>query len=328
MPIKEENLVPYSDIIKPGQRLQKIGNTFMPVGIGGAFEPAGIKMREIGYDSLYECASVGESTWSGYKLVLTDGFYGKAETLTEGLTFGTGYTPEVGTVYNADATIEVGKYSKHEIVPSDGLVFYAPLAKDTTDTIQGIEAGLSGSSITSYDGLNCLSTTGLNGDHPVLYQFNDKRPGITGDNFSLFCCVSWLGNVQGDYLYGIGHYWGGVNLKSAFFRLNGSNLVLSLSSADYVFDNVSLDKSSAIPWCSICCTKDSSGNLCLYYNGVVNKTATGVNSEIADYYFVLSGFLEPSYKSYGLQFAHACIYNRALTSDEVMKMHNRIFAEA
>jgi hypothetical protein len=124
MPIKEENLLPYEGIIKPGQRLMKIGNTFMPVGIGGAFEPAGIKVKEVGYDTLYECASVGGSTWTGYKLVLTDGFYEKAETLTDGLTFGTGYKPSVGTVYNADATIKVGKYNKLITIPEDGLVFF------------------------------------------------------------------------------------------------------------------------------------------------------------------------------------------------------------
>lgn len=109
MPIKEENLIPYEGIVKPGQRLQKIGNTFMPVGIGGAFEPAGIKVKEVGYDAFYKCNAVAETTWNGYALILgEDGFYTSSETLTEGLTFGTGYVPEVGTAYNANATIKVG----------------------------------------------------------------------------------------------------------------------------------------------------------------------------------------------------------------------------
>lgn len=39
MSIKEENLIQYSGTIKAGQRLTKVGDTFMPVGVGGAFEP-------------------------------------------------------------------------------------------------------------------------------------------------------------------------------------------------------------------------------------------------------------------------------------------------
>lgn len=111
MPIKEENLVLYPDVIKPGQRLMKIGETFVPVGFGGNFEPGAISFMEEGRDTYYKCASVGETTWDGYALVLgVDGYYTVSETLTTGLSYGIGYTPKVDGVYNANATVSVGKY--------------------------------------------------------------------------------------------------------------------------------------------------------------------------------------------------------------------------
>lgn len=113
MAIKEENLIPVEGIIKAGQRLVKIGETFVPVGFGGAFEPGAVIYKEEGRDTYYKCASVGETTWDGYALVLgDDGCYTISETLTTGLSYGRGYTPKVDGVYNANATISVGKYSK------------------------------------------------------------------------------------------------------------------------------------------------------------------------------------------------------------------------
>lgn len=49
--------------------------------------------------------TLNEPTWDGYKAVLNDGVYSFEETLTTGLTYGNGFTPTVGTVYNQDATI-------------------------------------------------------------------------------------------------------------------------------------------------------------------------------------------------------------------------------
>ena len=47
--------------------------------------------------------------WSGYKAVLTDGVYSFEETVTEGLTFGNGFTPVVGKIYDTEAMVEVAR---------------------------------------------------------------------------------------------------------------------------------------------------------------------------------------------------------------------------
>lgn len=108
MSIKEENLIQYSGAIKAGQRLVKVGNTFMPVGVGGAFEPGsggGGSMK------FYKCASVdtANKTWSGYELILQDGVYVVLDVETTGLTY-SGFTPIVDYVYSADCTIEVSNF--------------------------------------------------------------------------------------------------------------------------------------------------------------------------------------------------------------------------
>lgn len=157
MPIKEENLIPYDGELKAGQRLMKIGSTFIPIGVGGAFDPAGIKVKEVGYDTFYKCNAVAETTWNGYALILgEDGFYTVSETLTEGLTFGTGYTPEVGKVYNADATIEVGKYSKVSILSKAS--FYALLTENMDKAQTGqVLTSYNSPEFIEYEGKKCCA---------------------------------------------------------------------------------------------------------------------------------------------------------------------------
>jgi hypothetical protein len=127
MSIKEENLIQYSGTIKAGQRLVKVGNTFMPVGVGGAFEPGNADTSAfeaemttiIGEDAnitpvlvsgmkFYKCASVdtANKTWSGYELILQDGVYVVSETMTEGLTY-VGFMPFADKIYSEDGMLEL-----------------------------------------------------------------------------------------------------------------------------------------------------------------------------------------------------------------------------
>lgn len=76
----------------------------LPSGSGGT--PGGG-----GNSVFYKCSSVDSATWSGYKAVLTDGVYSFEKTVTEGLSYGTAFTPEVGKVYNGDATVRCSLYT-------------------------------------------------------------------------------------------------------------------------------------------------------------------------------------------------------------------------
>ena len=60
----------------------------------------------------YKCASVDTTakTWTGYLAVLEDGAYSFETNVTEGLTFGGGFTPVVGNVYDAEALMSCNLY--------------------------------------------------------------------------------------------------------------------------------------------------------------------------------------------------------------------------
>ncbi len=108
MAIKEENLIQYSGTIKAGQRLVKVGNTFMPVGIGGAFEPSGSGGGGSDNMKFYKCANVdtANKTWSGYELVLQDGVYVVSDVLTENLKY-TFIMPRVESYYSEDGLLQL-----------------------------------------------------------------------------------------------------------------------------------------------------------------------------------------------------------------------------
>lgn len=177
MSIKEENLIPVEGIIKAGQRLVKIGETFVPIGFGGNFEPGAISFKEEGRDTYYKCASVGETTWDGYALILgADGYYTISETLTTGLSYGIGYTPKVDGVYNANATISVGKYSS-PILESD-LYFYHPLSEALTVAPTGQAITTVGTpTYTEVQGIGCM--TNNNGANYLKVDFPQMNAPFT-----------------------------------------------------------------------------------------------------------------------------------------------------
>lgn len=195
MSIKEENLIQYFGTLKAGQRLVKVGDTFMPVGVGGAFEPgAG------GSAKYYKCASVDTSakTWTGYELILSDGKYTVSETLTSGLSY-TSITPVAGTVYSEDALVKVAAYA--QTFPTDGLVFYAPLSTASTTAETGQTLTVEGS-----------VTHGVVGNIPCGYfdgntemTMNDGTNIPTGHfarTLSLWCKSVSTETKLWDYIFG------------------------------------------------------------------------------------------------------------------------------
>ena len=89
----DQNLAP--DNIKEGVSIFGVEGAFAGSGGGG------------GSMEFYKCAStnVTANTWSGYKAVLSNGVYTFEENVTEGLTFGSGYTPAPGFIYDSGATV-------------------------------------------------------------------------------------------------------------------------------------------------------------------------------------------------------------------------------
>ena len=95
----KENLIQIPvGAVPAGTLAMKVGDT--------VFTPGNIRISSGGSMDLYKCASVDKTnkTWTGYKAVLSDGLYSFEETLTESLVYGEMITPQVGTIYNEDAT--------------------------------------------------------------------------------------------------------------------------------------------------------------------------------------------------------------------------------
>lgn len=81
----------------------------------------------------------------------TKKYYTFEETLTEGMTYGNGFTPEVGKVYDSEAMIEVANlWTNYIPMPTDGLIFYTPLKEQKSSDELGIPLNYYGSAKQSY----------------------------------------------------------------------------------------------------------------------------------------------------------------------------------
>ena len=102
MGIKSQNLINYIGQLNQGQRLIKIGNSYLPIGISNSI-------------NFYKCASVDTnlSTWTGYKAIQNPITYAYSfeETITSGLTYNI-ITPTTGDVYSNNALIKVLLYTE------------------------------------------------------------------------------------------------------------------------------------------------------------------------------------------------------------------------
>ena len=109
-----------------------------------------------GSTDFFKCAEVNQETWNGYKAVLvTDDegkkYYDFEETITEGLTFGNGFTPVVDKVYDSEAMIEVSNlWTNYIPMPTDGLIFYTPLQEYKSSDELGTPLTYYGSAKQSY----------------------------------------------------------------------------------------------------------------------------------------------------------------------------------
>lgn len=309
MSIKKEHLIPVEGILKAGQRLVKIGETFVPIGFGGNFEPGSVIYMEEGRDTYYKCASVSETTWDGYALVLgADGYYTISETLTTGLAYGIGYTPKVDGVYNANATISVGKYNKLVVIPEEGLLFHLPLTDDLNSVVGNSVSVIAGTpTVTTYKGLACTrfakggdrlqgSGEGLPSGasaRSVSFWMNSQNTGRDGYMFA-------YGKASSNQYFGASNYYTAVR----FAANSNSNPLQCPITADV--------------WTHIVGTYDGA-NLSIYANGVLfgTKPFPTASLNTANDYIDVGGNGSYNFDGY---LAGCRIYDRVLTEDEIVAL--------
>ena len=299
MAIKEENLIQYSGNLMPGQRLVKVGNTFIPVGVGGAFEPSGS-----GTCKYYKCASVDTAnmTWSGYELILTDGAYSVSDVVTEGLSY-SAVTPVVGNTYSEDVLILASPYMGWK-APADGLVFYADL-KDVNNT-----TARTGETLTFSNATNSTQ----NGIPCIFFDSGYMHcPGTSAPTGSAPRTVSlWVKQYNPINGYPIGGYGApDSSSQNKFFacRLYSNKIGIWGDDADW---DSSYTLSQTI-WHHYLWLNDGSTDK-IYIDGVLAVQKGYTRSTRNDYIFIGRHGYNASTTQYATAFR---IYNRTLTQDEI-----------
>lgn len=89
-----------SAAVPAGTLAMKVGNEM--------FTPGNIRISSVGMD-FYKCAPVDTAvqTWTDYLAVPADGVYTFESTATTGLTYGTGFTPAAGNIYDTNAAVKI-----------------------------------------------------------------------------------------------------------------------------------------------------------------------------------------------------------------------------
>lgn len=199
--LKEENLITLSGDFLPGQRLAKIGDTFVPVGIGADKAPGTTVVKDIGKGVYYKCASVSNTTWSGNKAFQNeDGTWGFEDAVTSGLSF-TEIKPEKGKVYSFDALVEV-KLWDGNILPQEGLIFYTPLAKATDTAETGQSLTISGN--VSYAMLDDIPCAYFDGSASSYISFSDSGLPAGAENRSISVFVTRTESLSDSVIYNYG----------------------------------------------------------------------------------------------------------------------------
>lgn len=144
--------------------------------------------------AFYKCASVdtANKTWTGYKALLTDGVYTFEENVTAGLTYGTGFTPEVKGIYDATASVAISGLWSGSLIPSD-YIFLAPL--DTTE-------GLTNSGVTfTLDSTLNRNVAVFSGSSYLSAQSSELDSVFTGGDFTFSCWLYQTGTSGIPYFY-------------------------------------------------------------------------------------------------------------------------------
>ena len=229
----------------------------------------------------------------------------KSDTLTEDLTVEY-LTPKVGEIYSADTTIRVRKMYDGATfpIPSEGLVFYAPLAADYVDQISGKAAPVTGGTFTTHNGLSCLQ---LDGSKYTRWVDSVDVPAGTSD-YSLILLVAPITLSGWNVFFSIGKE-GDVQNS---IRANSGNLQAWGGT-----------KITTETWQTIALVRHN-GTAKAYLNGVLNGTSSDssvVNGEISSPAVITVGAEYHGGDSTSGYFAHAAIYNRELSADEVAEIH-------
>ena len=302
--------------VKPklGQKGLLLDNKyFMPLVEGGG-----------GSAEYYRCASVDTEThtWTGYKAVLNGGVYTFENTVTQGLVY-TSITPVIGNIYSTDALVKVSNIYTGNTIPTDGLVFYAPLKenKETAETGQGI---------TNYG-------------NPV-FEISDGRRGVLFNGGNYIATNNPASSVFTGFTKEISYgCWLRTNLPNTdenlrAFSCSESNKGFTIQiKPDITYSALALNSNwytltffntedYVNKWVFLLSVYDATG-MKLYRNTELVMTSSeigGADILFPDYSFVIGAEPNPQGIEYFLKgyVSDVIVYNKALSHTEIMNLYN------
>ena len=268
-------------------------------------------------------AVMGTNTWTGYKAVLSGGVYSFESTATSGLTYTT-VTPQIGSVYADGALVQANLYQG---MPTDGLVFYAPLSESAA-------AAQTGQLLTTYGTISYGNVSGIpcaifDGSSYITFPDTDL-PLLKNDcTFSVWAKRPTTGDGQFIFYYGYQPN-GGEACGIADFLENGGYGIGWGFGSDAAKE---FHYSNPDTWHHIC-FMCSDGTAYLFLNGVLqsqlsydngwNNVST-VKTGTASIGARIQG---GSTLNYPGSIAALRIYNRALTSSEIATLYSEFTPSA
>ena len=263
-----------------------------------------------GNTDFYKCATItsGGSTWTGYLAVFSGGSFSYNSAVTSGLSYGLGFTPEVGYVYTDGALV---KASLYEGFPVSGMVFYAPLSSAAANAETGQELSLTGS--LTYETYKGVPSALFDGQSYITIT-DLVRINSCNTNNAISISFWMCGNGNYSYYDGIFTAQNGsapTNWQwAAFYQGNGSTFNLILNGGSDVDYSIASDT-----WYHFCMV-GGNGTWKFYVNGTQNATGT-CNAIQSISNAVMIGRWNSTYGKYQGRLAGLRLYNRELTQSEV-----------
>lgn len=281
--------VPYSSV-PTGTLAIKVGNNVFLAGGGGQ-------------TSFYKCASVNtlNQTWTGYKAVMDNGVYTFESTATTGLTYDN-VTPVVGGIYTDGALVKV--QSLWDGIPSNGLVFYAPLASNSASATTGQTLNTSGT--VGYATVNGIPCGYFDGSCCI---YGSDSLTSSDDSFSL---SFWAKAADTDPIrWGIAVGSSGTNNSLLF----GIRYTDQFGIMFYANDDANTGISTDGSWHHFLFTYDGASGV-TYVDGVQERTFSFGAVDIQAGWCIGS-MSTGSYESWIGYLSSVRLYNRILSSSEI-----------
>ena len=253
----------------------------------------------------FQCNTVssGGSTWNGYRAVLSGGSYSLESALTSGLSFGP-VTPVSGQIYTDGALVRIA--SLYGLLPTSGLVFYAPLATSAGTAATGQTLTIpSGATFATVGGIPCVNLNGGN--------ISASDAGLPSGNHAVTLSI-WIrfNSTPNDWTGLFGYGTSGEYGQSFYVFMDPDNEFLAGGS--YMNVGEGYGGATSGQWYHVVARYNGS-YVALFINSIlIAQSQESLDLLLNELYLGLSISVDTS-------FAGARIYNRALTDAEIGQLY-------